>query len=154
MAALPATQKAYLLTQHRTQQQATKRPSSIAGSLSRATGGAPRPRQHTGGPPVSFKGPSSGALEQQKTGGSEGGGWSKRFSVASIGSWGDIVSATGTSSESGHEKDGGDTTPTGVGPVVKQDTGGWGGWWGGGAAGKDAAGSGEFGTLVDEIAAA
>lgn len=145
---LTPTRKAYLLAQSRKQPKST---SSTAGSISRATGaGVERRRTHTSGaPPTSFKGGTTPHLEQQRTGASEpasvGASWSKRFSVASLGSWGEVVASSA------------EPEAMVASPIVKQDTGGgWGGWWGGGKEGGTGAGGGDeeraFGGVVEEIA--
>ncbi|KAL7410280.1 hypothetical protein BDY24DRAFT_186432 [Mrakia frigida] len=154
MTSLTPSRKAYLLAQSRAKTSSTT--NNVPSSISRATNPSKARTTSHNPPPTSFRGPSATpqVLEQQRTGASEpasvGASWSKRFSVASLGSWGEVVPATTSSPEA--------ETGVGVaGAVVKQNTGGgWGGWWGGG---KEGGGTGEgekgamggFGTLVDEI---
>jgi hypothetical protein len=173
MAKLPSTQRAYLLAQSR-------KTAATSSSISRSTSN-PLPNgpsaarlklQNSGGPPnsykppanapISFSSPTPTAIEPQKTGESSGGGGWKRFSVASLGSWGEIVAGSSASPDSSVVGEEELSRNGGARPLVKQDTGGW-GWWGSSAASTSKAGavdSGEkekatgLGAVVQEIASA
>lgn len=156
MERLDPTRKAYLLVQAREKKQlasSTAGGGSVDGSGSpfeapyhHAARSVPRSRQVSGGPPTSFRDPTTGnsgvggphhlgPLQPQITGGSSSGGggrWSKRFSVASLGGWGGGGVSDATAAEYLAEAS---SQTTAASPIVKQDTGSssWAGWWGGGA---------------------